>query len=59
MGKSSKTKIIALRLPNEVMRNLENEANLRGAKVSDLGRVAIDEWLQRQVLTTKARKTAA
>lgn len=55
MGKSSKTKILALRLSNETMANLEAEAHLRGANVSDLGRMAIDEWLQRQVLTTKAR----
>lgn len=49
-GKSRKTKIIALRLPNETMANLKREAHLRAAKPSELIKVAVDEWLQRQVL---------
>lgn len=48
---STKTRVIALRLPNETMANLEAEAHLRAAKPSELIKVAVDEWLQRQVLS--------
>lgn len=56
-GQSSKTRVVSVRLENDVMVQVEAEAKLRGRPPSYVIKQAIDAWLSRQGVSGTRVKT--
>lgn len=57
VGSSTRTVVYSVRLPNDISTHLKAEAHLRGRKPAYLILMAVEEWLQRQVLPQKEKAT--